>query len=191
MAQEADAAAEAAALREAMADSAIKKLESAEPAVPGPVVPKVIREESKPDTGTCDNCNAPLMKADGTPTARAWRTIGARLCKEMTSKERAGRGGKTFSYINARQVARRLDEVVGPSNWSTQVQIVRPDHPVSVLVGVSIFGVWKWDAGYSNNPEADDENDKAYENEPLKAAVSDGFKRAAVQWGIGRWLYGD
>lgn len=183
MAQEADAAAEAASLREAMADSAIKKLESAAPAVPGPVVAKVIRDEPKEE---------PMQKPDGTPTGRGWRAISKALCTEMPSKTFKGRGGKSFSYITARQVASRLDLVVGPGNWSTQVQVVRADHPVAVLVGLSIFGVWKWDAGYSNNPEADDQTtDKAYEDEPLKAAVSDGFKRAAVQWGCGRWLYGD
>jgi hypothetical protein len=57
-----------------------------------------------------------------------------------------------------------------------------------VLVGLGIFGVWKWDAGYSNNPDAEPE-DPQFEDEPLKAAVSDGLKRAAVQWGIGRFLY--
>lgn len=187
MAEEADRAADAVAAREAAADKALRTIEKAEPAVPGPVVPKVIRNVD----GVCDKCAAPLMKEDGTPTARAWRTIAARLQQEMPSKSRAGRGGKTFDYVNARQVARRLDEVVGPSNWSTQVQVVRADHPVSVLVTLSIFGVSKTDAGYSNNPEADDESDKSYELEPLKAAVSDGFKRAAVQWGVGRFLYGD
>jgi hypothetical protein len=51
--------------------------------------------------------------------------------------------------------------------------------------------VWKWDVGYSNNPESDEETDRSYEHEPLKAAVSDGFKRAGVQWGVGRFLYGE
>jgi hypothetical protein len=132
-----------------------------------------------------------LQNPDGTPTRDGWRAIGERFRKEMPSKERAGRGGKSFSYVTARQVAKRLDDVVGPGNWSTDWQCLRAEHPVAARVGLSVFGVWKWDVGYSNNPEADEEADKSYELEPLKAAVSDGFKRAAVQWGVGRWLYGD
>jgi hypothetical protein len=133
----------------------------------------------------------PLIDERGHPTPQGWRKIGELFGKEMSSKQRKGAGGRTFDYITARQVAKRLDDVVGPGNWATEVKVIRADHPVSVLVGVAVFGVWKWDAGYSNNPEADDEQDRAYEQEPLKAAVSDGFKRAAVLWGIGRWLYGD
>jgi hypothetical protein len=185
MAEEADRAAMVVAEREAAADKALKILDAARAAEPGPAVPKVIREDAKP-------AEEPLQKADGTPTARGWRAIGKALQTEMPSKTFKGRGGKSFSYITARQVAARLDIVVGPGNWSTEVRVVRAEHPVAVLVGLAIFGVWKWDAGYSNNPEADDPTtDKAYEDEPLKAAVSDGFKRAAVQWSIGRWLYGD
>ena len=128
-------------------------------------------------------------KPDGTPTDKSWLLIGQKFRVPMPSKQFKGKGGRVFDYITARQVAARLDSVVGPGNWQTQVQVVRADHPVSVLVGLAVYGVWKWDAGYSNNPDADDPEDKAYEDEPLKAAVSDGFKRAAVQWGIGRFLY--
>jgi hypothetical protein len=132
-----------------------------------------------------------LITPDGRPTAAGWRKIGELLRKQLPSKTFKGRGGKQFSYITARQVAQRLDEVVGPGSWATQVQVIRGEHPVAVLVGLGIFGVWKWDAGYSNNPEADAETDKSFEDEPLKAGVSDGLKRAAVLWGLGRWLYGD
>ena len=41
----------------------------------------------------------------------------------------------------------------------------------------------KADVGYPNDADNDPED------EPLKAAYSDAFKRAAVQFGIGRWLY--
>lgn len=132
-----------------------------------------------------------LSNPDGTPNRDGWRRIGERLRKEMPHRERKGPGGKMFSYITARQVQDRLDAVVGPGNWQSDWTCIRSDHPVAARVGVAIFGVWKWDVGYSNNPEADDEQDRGYEQEPLKAAVSDGFKRAAVQWGVGRFLYGD
>lgn len=129
-----------------------------------------------------------LIREDGTPTPEGWRKISELLRKPMPTQQFKGRGGRMFSYLTARQVQDRLDTVIGPGNWSTAVRVERADHPVAVLVGLALFGVAKWDAGYSNNPDATPE-DKQYEDEPLKAAVSDGFKRAAVQWGIGRWLY--
>lgn len=138
----------------------------------------------------CGEVLAPdLVGADGKPTPAGWREIGRRLAQPMPTRTfNAGKRG-TFEYITARQVQQRLDQVVGPGNWSTTVQIVRAEHPVAALVSLRIFGVEKADVGYSNNPDADDPEDKSYEQEPLKAAVSDGFKRSAVQWGIGRWLY--
>lgn len=141
--------------------------------------------------GVAPAAEARLINEDGTPTKEGWRKIGEVLRQPMPTKQFKGKGGRTFDYVTARQVADRLDKVVGPGNWSTRVRVERADHPVAVLVGLAIFGVWKWDAGYSNNPDADEPTDKAFEDEPLKAAVSDGFKRAAVQWGIGRWLYQD
>lgn len=129
--------------------------------------------------------NGSLMGDDGKPTALGWRKIGENLRVPMPSKQRRGRGGM-FSYIDARQVMDRLDEVVGPGNWS--------DHYFAHQGGavectLTIFGVSKSDVGYSNNPDADPD-DKEFEHEPLKAAYSDAFKRAGVKWGVGRFLYG-
>jgi len=140
----------------------------------------------------CKDCGEVLVEAlvvDGMPTAAGWRAIGVRLAARMDTRTfDAGKRGR-FEFITARQVQQRLDQVVGPGNWSTNVQIIRSEHPVSALVELCIFGVKKADVGYSNNPDAEDPEDKSYETEPLKAAVSDALKRAAVQWGIGRWLY--
>ena|SRR2546425_4866805 len=121
------------------------------------------------------------VKPDGTPTAAGWREIGKNLRKPMPSKQRPGRGG-TFSYIDARQVMNRLDAVVGPGNWENRFRIIDASMHV-VECTISIFGISKTDVGYSNNPDSDDES------EPMKAAYSDAFKRAAVHWQIGRWLY--
>jgi len=140
----------------------------------------------------CSECGEVLDQAlvvDGKPTAAGWREIGKRLAAIMPVRTfDAGKRGR-FEFITARQVQQRLDQVVGPGNWSTNVQIIRSEHPVSALVELCIFGVKKADVGYSNNPDAEDPEDKSYETEPLKAAVSDAFKRAAVQWAIGRFLY--
>lgn len=106
--------------------------------------------------------------------------LGAKFAPDQ-ERTRQGRGG-TFTYVTARDVADRLDAVVGPGAWSTCFRVVDPaDHAVECTL--TIHGVARADVGYPNNPDDDREQEK------LKAAYSDAFKRAAVQWGVGRYLY--
>ena len=125
-----------------------------------------------------------LANPDGTPNKEGWRRIGENFRKPMPAKQRTGRGGMKFDYITARQVQDRLDKVLGPGHWSTRYRLIDPNGP-AVECTLTIFGVSKADIGYSNNPDAE------HETEPLKAAYSDAFKRAAVHFGIGRFLYGE
>jgi hypothetical protein len=87
-----------------------------------------------------------------------------------------------LSYITARDVQNRLDGVVGPGNWSTSFRVLSHE-PWVVECTLTVCGACRADVGYSNAPDSEDEM------EPAKAAWSDALKRAAVQWGIGRWLY--
>jgi len=83
-----------------------------------------------------------------------------------------------LAYITSRAVMNRLDEVVGPANWRDEY---RPGPDGGVVCGLSlrIEGEWviKWDGAENTNFEA------------IKGGLSDAFKRAAVKWGIGRYLY--
>jgi len=85
------------------------------------------------------------------------------------------------AYIDARDVAERLDEVVGPDKWAVDHKQVNDQ----LLTGVGILTdtgwVWKWDLGMVER-----EGDEAMS---AKGSLSDGLKRAAVLWGIGRYLY--
>lgn len=86
---------------------------------------------------------------------------------------------QVIPYLTSRAVQDRLDLVCGPHNWRNEFQS-GPDG--GVLCGISIYvsGVgWlqKWDGA---------ENTKI---EPIKGGLSGATKRAAVQWGIGRYLY--
>lgn len=157
-----------------------------------------------------------LVRPDGTPTPEGWHYISLKLQQPMQTKSRRGRGGREFSYITARNVQDRLDDVVGPGNWSTHYVVLHHDPTKNVVVvqcTLTIFGVSKADVGTNNNPdipefiEARDRNGEritdpdtgevrmvknpAWEDEPFKAAYSDAFKRAGVGWGVGRWLYND
>lgn len=87
--------------------------------------------------------------------------------------------GRVVAYIDARAVQDRLDEVFGAGGWSFDWQPLVIDNAVKVVKGtITIAGVSKSDIG------------DAGDTEPSKSAVSDALKRAAVQWGIGRYLYG-
>ncbi len=87
--------------------------------------------------------------------------------------------GRVVAYIDSRTVAERLDDVVGPGAWSFDWEPLAMDKAevVTVKGTLTIHGVGKADIG------------DAGETERSKAAVSDALKRAAVLWGIGRYLY--
>jgi hypothetical protein len=96
-----------------------------------------------------------------------------------------------LAYIDARCVMDRLDEVVGPENWQDEYQVL-PDGSVlcKLSLNVPIAGVqgghllqWITKSDVGGQSEQADEGDR------IKAAVSDALKRAAVKWGIGRYLY--
>ena len=92
--------------------------------------------------------------------------------------------GLAVPYLTSRAIQARLDEVVGVYNWKAEY---KPWHGVkdvaSQLCGISIYceerkeWIQKWDGAENTDIE------------PVKGGISDAFKRAAVLWGIGRYLY--
>jgi hypothetical protein len=91
--------------------------------------------------------------------------------------------GKVLAYITNRAIMDRLDEVVGPDNWQNEY---REGPAGGVVCGISIRvrlpdgsaeWVTKWDGAENTDVE------------PVKGGLSNAMKRAAVQWGIGRYLY--
>ncbi|HEY9723139.1 MAG TPA: Rad52/Rad22 family DNA repair protein [Oscillatoriaceae cyanobacterium] len=84
---------------------------------------------------------------------------------------------RPLAFIDARAVFERLDEVVGPDNWSTHLERLAPG---VYLCRLTILGVTRADVGMAGGSESEIE----------KAGASDAVKRAAVQHGIGRYLYG-
>lgn len=86
------------------------------------------------------------------------------------------------AYIDARDVMDRLDEAVGPANWQDEYT---PLGDGSVMCRLSVrFGAeWIVKADVGSPSEQPDGGDR------LKAAFSDALKRAAVKFGVGRYLY--
>jgi hypothetical protein len=83
-----------------------------------------------------------------------------------------------LAYLDARDVMDRLDQVCGPANWQSRYTETARGR-VLCEIGIRIDGEWVW--------KSDGAGDTAVEGE--KGGISDALKRAAVQWGIGRYLY--
>lgn len=132
---------------------------------------------------TEDTANAAVGRVDAVlrrlalpfpPTDIEWR-IG-----------RAGlKDGKVWAtclaYVTSRAIMQRLDDVVGPSRWRNERPTEWALGSPGVIMGISlkIGGEWvtKWDG--ADQPDT----------EPVKGGFSNALKRAAVLWGIGRYLY--
>jgi len=120
------------------------------------------------------------------------------LKKEMPFKWRVQStnqyGSNCVAYIDARDVQDLLDDVVGAENW----QVKYSEHKGNLFASIGIkqdankfsydatpnniydvpeYWVWKSDCGTESQVEKQ------------KGEASDAFKRAAVMWGIGRFLY--
>jgi len=86
--------------------------------------------------------------------------------------------GIALAYIDARDVMKRLDAVCGPVSW--QARYPWSDGKRLVCeIGIKIGDEWIWKANGAGDTDVEAE----------KGAMSDAFKRAAVLWGIGQYLY--
>ena len=86
--------------------------------------------------------------------------------------------GIALFYLDSREVQKRLDEVCGIDGWRSEMQ----ETSEGVLCTISIRmpnGEWvsRTDGGEKSQVA------------PFKGACSDALKRAAAQFGIGRYLY--
>ena len=94
-------------------------------------------------------------------------------------KSKKGDKAMPLAYIDARDVMDRLDGVMGPADWQTSYTETTRGRVICSL-SLNINGEWI--------SKSDGAGDTQVEGE--KGAISDAFKRAAVHWGIGRYLYG-
>ena len=124
------------------------------------------------------------LKKPFPPERISWR-VGS------TTKDKSK--GMALAYIDARDVQDRLDEVCGVDGW--QCRYV-PMHDKKTVCEIGVKVGWK--IGNTLSPttmqnvvewiwKSDGAGDSDIEAE--KGALSDAFKRAAVRWGVGRYLY--
>jgi|SRR5262245_4906575 len=120
------------------------------------------------------------------PAAAIFRELAAPFpVDEVQFKPQVVKGSRALAiaYIDARAVMDRLDAVVGVHNWQDRYLLL-PDNAIQCRLRVRIHGEWVAKADVGSPSDQPDGGDR------LKAAFSDALKRAAVKFGIGRYLYG-
>lgn len=84
---------------------------------------------------------------------------------------------KMIAYVDARDVAEHLDNIIGAENWCDNYKEVKGNLFCSLGIKVGNEWVFKSDCGTASKTEKE------------KGESSDAFKRAAVKWGINRDAY--
>lgn len=85
---------------------------------------------------------------------------------------------QVLAYVTNRAIQERLDDVCGIDRWKN-IYEKAPDGGVMCGISIKFDEEWltKWDGAENTHVEA------------VKGGLSGAMKRAAVQWGIGRYLY--
>lgn len=108
------------------------------------------------------------LSAPFNPDEVSWR-VGT-MKKDKT-------GAMALAYIDARVVMDRLDSACGPDGWQCRYSHVGVTTVCDIAVRCGDDWLWKADGAGQSDIEAE------------KGSLSDAFKRAAVRWGVGRYLY--
>lgn len=84
-----------------------------------------------------------------------------------------------LAYVTNRAIMKRLDDVCGKAGWKNEYRDIPNNGGVECGISIKVGDEWitKWDAAEQTQVEA------------VKGGRSGAMKRAAVQWGIGRYLY--
>lgn len=109
-----------------------------------------------------------LLFAEFDREAISWRA-------QTVSKN--GDKGLALAYIDARDVMDRLDSIIGAADWQDRYEFSGARTICYLSIKIGNEWVTKADGAGDTDVEAE------------KGAISDAFKRAAVKWGIGRYLY--
>jgi hypothetical protein len=94
----------------------------------------------------------------------------------------SGNRALALAYVDARVIQDRLDEVLGVAGWQDEYECL-PDGSVVCRLRLRLGDEWITKMDVGGPSEQPDEGDRR------KAAFSDALKRAAVKFGVGRYLY--
>ena len=90
-----------------------------------------------------------------------------------------------LAYMDARAVHDRLDDVCGVAGWQCRHED-GGDGRLTCSIGINVLGEWVWKSDGAGARQA---SAGLSEQDANKGDYSDAIKRAAVAWGIGRYLY--
>lgn len=96
------------------------------------------------------------------------------------TKTKDGRKAQILAYVDARTVMKRLDDVLGVGGWTDEIRPIADGKGFICRLGIRIPGgdwIYREDVADLSQVEA------------VKGGASDAFKRAAVKFGVGRYLY--
>ena len=108
---------------------------------------------------------------------------------QATTQDR--KRGMVVAYVDARTVMDRLDAVLGPGNWR-DTYFVSTDKEVDgrrIVEVLCTLSIRIPDGSDLKDGSEWIEKQDVGEGDTLKAATSDALKRAAVKFGVGRYLY--
>jgi hypothetical protein len=94
----------------------------------------------------------------------------------------SGNRALALAYVDARVIQDRLDEVLGVEGWSDDYECLA-DGSVVCRLRLRLGSEWVTKVDVGGPSEQPDGGDR------MKAAFSDALKRAAVKFGVGRYLY--
>lgn len=107
---------------------------------------------------------------------------------KVLTKPGTDRKSHAAFYIDARLVAERLNSVVGPENWHDTYRLIAEENPAACAqwyfpceCTLTVLGCTKVDVGVYQRNSPDELT--------IKASYSDAFKRAAVKFRVGAFLY--
>jgi hypothetical protein len=125
-----------------------------------------------------------MARDDGEVAALTRRLAHPFDVTEVRWKPQTVNGSRALvvAFVDARVIQDRLDEVVGVEGWQDHYECL-PDGAVVCRLKVKLGNEWITKEDVGGQSEQPDEGDRR------KAAFSDALKRAAVKFGIGRYLY--
>lgn len=86
-----------------------------------------------------------------------------------------------LAYLDARDIMERLDRVLGPENWEDRYKQAGSSIICELRIRIETANGLEWITKSDGSGESDIEGSKG--------AISGALKRAAVKFGIGRYLY--
>jgi hypothetical protein len=92
-------------------------------------------------------------------------------------------GGHQIAYVRPRTVMNRLDEVLGPWNWTDEYFETKEGLKCRLKIRIGDEWIAKEDGGAAAEMSDPDNSEKS--------AYSSALKRAAMKWGVGRYLYSE